>query len=240
MTGLRLGAKVGVAACAALYAGPVLTSVVPLRTRLTPALAGIGRADHVALTFDDGPSPLSTPRFLQMLEEHSIHATFFLLGREAVRAPGLVAEIVAAGHEVAVHGYDHRCLLALGPRHTYADLARARDVIGDLTGSAPRWYRPPYGVLTSAALLSARRLHLTPVLWTCWGRDWTARATPWSVCHTVVGALRGGGTILLHDSDVTSAPEAWRSTLEAVPAIIDAARGRGLGVGPLREHWHEA
>jgi peptidoglycan/xylan/chitin deacetylase (PgdA/CDA1 family) len=229
-------AAVAAGGLAALYALPALASVGPLRNRLAPRLAGVGDPGHVALTFDDGPHPLSTPRFLSQLERLDVRATFFLLGRWAARSPTLAKEIVAAGHEVAVHGYDHRCLLARGPRATRDDLARARDVIADATGERPRWFRPPYGVLTAAALTGAARLGLTPVLWTAWGEDWTTRATPESVYRTVAADLSGGGTILLHDSDVTSAPGSWRATLGTLPRLVDACREQGLRVGPLAEH----
>ena len=230
-----LAATVGGAALA-WHAAPALTAIGPLRTRLTPALAGIGDPGHVALTFDDGPHPLSTPRFLDVLDQVGVRATFFLLGRWVARAPGVVKDIVAAGHEVGLHGYDHRCLLARGFTATYGDLARGQDTIADVTGEPVRWYRPPYGVLTGATLDVTRRLGLTPVLWTAWGEDWTARATPGSVYRTVVADLAGGGTVLLHDSDVTSVPGCWRATLEAVPGLVATCRERGLRVGPLREH----
>ncbi|MEN3304384.1 MAG: hypothetical protein V7603_586 [Micromonosporaceae bacterium] len=225
-----------VAGLLATHAGPALASIGPLRRRVAPDLTGVGRPDHVALTFDDGPHPLSTPRFLELLDQLAVKATFFLLGRWAANAPGLVGEIAAGGHEIAVHGYDHRCLLVRGPRATHDDLARARDVISDAAGRPVSWFRPPYGVLTAGTLLATRRLGLTPVLWTAWGRDWSARATPGSVYRTVTADLGGGGTILLHDSDVTSAPGSWRATLGAVPRLVTACRQRGLQVGTLAEH----
>lgn len=236
---LRTTARIALPALpllAAAYAAPVLSTYGPLRNRVMPRLAGRGREDHVALTFDDGPDPLSTPLFLRLLDERRVHATFFLLGSQAVRAPGLVREIAAAGHEIAVHGWLHRPLLLRGPRATHDDLARARDTVGDLTGRTPHLFRPPYGVMSTAAHLAARRLDLTPVLWTAWGEDWRARATSESVHRTVTADLRGGGTVLLHDSDCTSAPASWRATLGAVPRILDTCAARGLSVGPLREH----
>ena len=234
----RLRGAAGVAAAAALawHAAPALTAIGHIRQRYLPGLAGVGDPGHVALTFDDGPHPLSTPRFLDVLDRLGVRATFFLLGRWAARAPGLVRDIAAAGHEVGLHGYDHRCLLARGPRATRTDLTRGRDIVADLTGQPVRWYRPPYGVLTGAALDTSRRLGLTPVLWTAWGEDWTARATPDSVYRTVLADLAGGGTVLLHDSDVTSTPGSWRATLGAVPALVAACRDRGLAIGPLAAH----
>ncbi len=233
---LRTAARAALPALAAAHAAPVVSTFGPLRNRVMPRLSGRGRPDHVALTFDDGPDPLSTPLFLRLLADRGVHATFFLLGSEAQRSPGLVGEIAAAGHEIAIHGWLHRPLVLRGPRATYDDFARARDLVADLTGRRPRLFRPPYGVMSTAAHLAARRLGLTPVLWTSWGEDWTARATPESVHRTVTADLNGGGTVLLHDSDCTSAPGAWRSALGAVPRILDTCEQRGYRVGPLREH----
>jgi peptidoglycan/xylan/chitin deacetylase (PgdA/CDA1 family) len=222
-----------------IQAGPALTSLVPLRRRVLPGLAGVGDPDHVALTFDDGPDPASTPAFLAALRNAGVRATFFLLGRMLAGAPWLGRELTAAGHEVALHGWSHRLLLARGPAGTYADLARGADLIAELTGRPPRWYRPPYGVLTGSALVAAKRLALTPVLWTRWGVDWTAAATPASVLARI-GLDLGGGTILLHDSDCTSAPGSWRATLGALPMLLDRVRDQGLRAGPLGEHWTRA
>ncbi|MFE3268353.1 polysaccharide deacetylase family protein [Streptomyces sp. NPDC059215] len=233
---LRTAALAAVPALAAAHAAPVVSTFGPLRNRAMPRLSGRGRRDHIALTFDDGPDPLSTPHFLRLLAERQVRATFFLLGGEAHRSPGLVREIAAAGHEIGVHGWLHRPLLLRGPRATYEDFARARDTVADITGRRPMLFRPPYGVMSTAAHVAARRLGLTPVLWTCWGEDWTARATPESVHRTVTSGLDGGGTVLLHDSDRTSAPGAWRSALGALPRILDTCGQRGYEVGRLCDH----
>ena len=226
-TGLLLGAA---------HAAPALASVAPLRRRLLPGLSGVGDPGHVALTFDDGPDLASTPAFIDALAETKTQATFFLLGRMLATAPELGRQLVDAGHEVGVHGWEHRCMLARGPRATYDDLARTKEAIFAATGRVPRWYRPPYGVLSGAALTSARRLDLTPVLWTNWGKDWSRRATPDSIVTLLTRDLTGGATVLLHDSDCTSAPGSWKNTLGALPGLLSALAGRDLRVGPLREH----
>lgn len=220
---------------AALHIGVAATWLPPVR-RGTPRLAGRGRADHVALTFDDGPSAASTPAFLNLLAARGVHATFFLVGTQLATDPGLGREIVDAGHEVAVHGYEHRYLLGRSPAAVHSDLRRARDLIATTTGVAPTLFRPPYGVLTGDGALVARRLGLRPVIWTAWGKDWTAAATAESVTATIGPGVRGGATLLLHDADAFAAPGAWRATLGALPAILDRAGEQGLRVGPLREH----
>lgn len=226
----------------AAHGAPSLTTLPGLRVRLFPRLAGLGDPDRVALTFDDGPNLTSTPRFVDALAARGVRATFFLLGSRLAQAPGLGRDLIAAGHEVAVHGWAHRNLLLRGPTSTYDDLARARALIADTTGVVPRFFRPPYGVLSTSALVAARRLDLMPVLWTCWGRDWTRSATPRSVLQTIRNGLTGGGTVLLHDSAGSPARETWRSTLGALPRLLDDCAERGLRVGPLSEHrcWTHA
>ncbi|MEV8523881.1 polysaccharide deacetylase family protein [Streptomyces sp. NPDC052000] len=231
-----LAATGALPALAAVHAAPAVSALGPLRNRTMPRLSGRGRPDHIALTFDDGPDHLSTPHFLRLLDREGVRATFFLLGSMLARSPGLGKEMAAAGHEIGVHGWAHRPLALRGPRTTRDDLARARDLIGDVTGERPRLFRPPYGVMSTAAHLACRDLGLTPVLWTAWGEDWRRRATPRSVHDTVMGSLRGGGTVLLHDSDCTSATGSWRTTLAALPALLDTWRGRGWQAGPLRDH----
>jgi peptidoglycan/xylan/chitin deacetylase (PgdA/CDA1 family) len=226
----------GLLGAAAVHAAPALTAFTPARRALLPALAGTGPQDHIALTFDDGPDPTSTPRFLRLLAEHDIRATFFVLGSMLERDPGLGREMLAAGHELAVHGWAHRCLLWRTPQATRTDILRARDLVASLGGGTPHWYRPPYGVLTTGALLTCHHLGLQPKLWTAWGRDWEARATPTNIARTVTRTLVGGGTILLHDSDCTSAAGSWQRTLAALPRIIDWTRHRGLRLGTLGEH----
>jgi peptidoglycan/xylan/chitin deacetylase (PgdA/CDA1 family) len=220
----------------AVQSAPALTAIAPLRRSLLPRLAGQGDPTRIALTFDDGPDPTSTPAFLAVLARHQVQATFFLLGTQIQGSPGLVRELVEAGHEVGVHGFEHRCLLTRTPAGTYRDLADARNLIADLAGEHPRWYRPPYGVLTTTGLRAARRLRLQPVLWTTWGRDWERGATPDSVAATVRRRLRPGGTVLLHDSDCTSAPGSWTRTLAALPVLIEEIQAQGLTPGPLGAH----
>ncbi|HEU0241965.1 MAG TPA: polysaccharide deacetylase family protein [Micromonosporaceae bacterium] len=220
------------------HAGPALTTVPPLRARLAPGLSGFGRRTHVALTFDDGPDPDYTPAVLDRLDTLGVRATFFLLGTQTAKHPTLARDLAAAGHEIGLHGYEHRSLLRRSPYATHRDLTRGCEVIEDLTGMPIRWWRPPYGILTGAGIVAAHRLGLTPVLWTAWGRDWTANATAESVLATVRRGLRPGGTILLHDSDCTSAPGSSAATVAALPQLVREIRGRGLEIGSLREHMN--
>jgi peptidoglycan/xylan/chitin deacetylase (PgdA/CDA1 family) len=224
------------ALAATAHAAPAALFLPPVRKALAPRLAGRGDPGHVALTFDDGPHPEATPAILAVLRRYQVRATFFVLGGQLALAPRLGQALVDDDHEIAVRGWAHRCLLGRGRRTVYEDLARTVEVVERRTGTRPRRMRAPYGVFTTPALLAARRLDLEPVLWTCWGRDWTPQATPASVASTVLRGLSGGGTILLHDSDIAATPGSWRATLGALPQVLDHCRANGLAVGPLADH----
>jgi peptidoglycan/xylan/chitin deacetylase (PgdA/CDA1 family) len=211
---------------------PGITAVPAVR-RLTPWLAGVGASWHVALTFDDGPVAESTPVVLRTLDALGWRVTFFMLAVEVRRAPGLAAEVVGAGHELGMHGDRHRNAAKEPPLVTIAGLRRARDTIADTTGVMPRWYRPPYGVLSGAALAGSLQLGLRPVLWTAWGRDWEAAATPASVVANIVADLRPGGTVLLHDA---AASGSWRATVAALPLLAEVFDQLTVTPGPLGEH----
>ncbi|MFG2928973.1 polysaccharide deacetylase family protein [Streptomyces achromogenes] len=232
----RTAAALLPAGAAAAHISPAASWLPGLRPLLFPGLAGTGHVRHIALTFDDGPDPESTPRFLDVLDRLGVRATFFVVGEHAVRQPGLVRDTVRRGHELGVHGWRHDRPWRPAFAREAEEVARTVRVVHDLTGRRPLWYRPPYGILTTSRWRAARRSGLRTVLWSAWGRDWTADATPGSVRARVAADLRGGGTVLLHDADRYSAPGCWHAALGALPAIVADCREAGLTVGPLGEH----
>jgi peptidoglycan/xylan/chitin deacetylase (PgdA/CDA1 family) len=231
----RVGAGALVVATAT-WLGPWVSAHEGFRRRHLRRLAGFGRSDRIALTFDDGPDPASTPQFLTLLDELGWRATFFLLGEMVRRAPGLAAEIVSAGHEVAVHGDRHRSHLFRTPADIRDDVLRARDEIAAATAVEPTLLRPPYGSISAGTIAAARAAGLRTVLWSGWGRDWRADATPTSVHAELRAGLLPGATLLLHDSDCTSAPGSWRAALGALPLLADDVNARGLAVSSLADH----
>jgi peptidoglycan/xylan/chitin deacetylase (PgdA/CDA1 family) len=218
---MRLDVAAG--AAAALWFGPAAAPVArPVATAFRipcrlPAGGGI------ALTFDDGPHPGGTPAVLEALAARRAVATFFLVGEQVERHRTLAAEIVAAGHAIGIHGYRHELLLRRSPRAVRDDLLRACDVIGSATSTEPRLYRPPYGVFSGPALLLVRRLGWQPLLWSRWGRDWEARATPEEIAARVTRGIGDRDVVLLHDGDHYSSPDSWRRTVAALPSVLEAA-----------------
>jgi peptidoglycan/xylan/chitin deacetylase (PgdA/CDA1 family) len=190
----------------------------------------------VALTFDDGPDPKSTPPIIDALDQLGWRATFFCLGTQVERAPELVQELAARGHEIGVHGYRHTSHLRRPAPWTINDVARARDLIADITGRPPIWFRPPYGAVSASTLAAARATGLRLVLWTSWGLDWQESATGATIAANVNRTWVPGATVLLHDSDLTSAAGSWRATLAALPLLSDYWAAQNLSVGSLGEH----
>ncbi|TMK27398.1 MAG: polysaccharide deacetylase family protein, partial [Actinobacteria bacterium] len=205
----------------ASYLLPGLAQVWP---RLRDALGVEDRTASgtgFALTFDDGPHAQGTPAVLDVLAAAGVRATFFLVGEQLRRNPALGAEIVAAGHAVGLHCDRHRNLLRLTPRQVREDIERAQATIEDLTGRTPALYRPPYGILNSSALRLARRRGWRTLLWSAWGRDWEARATPASIASRVTDGAGEGSVLLLHDADDYGAPGSWRRTAAALPRALE-------------------
>jgi peptidoglycan-N-acetylglucosamine deacetylase len=185
-----------------------------------------------ALTFDDGPHAQGTPAVLETLSREHVTATFFLVGEQVRRNPNLAREIRDAGHAIALHCDRHRNLLRLAPWQVREDIARALKTIEDTTGVSPQLYRPPYGVLNASALRLARAHGWRTLLWSHWGRDWDARATPASITARVTDGARDGAVLLLHDADDYSAPDSWRGTAAALPRVLEILAARELVAVP--------
>jgi peptidoglycan/xylan/chitin deacetylase (PgdA/CDA1 family) len=223
----RIAGALGGAAIAS-YLLPALAGAWP------PLRAPLGIEDHTssgrgyALTFDDGPHAQGTPAVLDILRREGVRATFFLVGEQVLRNPALARELADAGHGIALHCHRHRNLLRLTPSQVREDIARAQDSIAVHTGCCPQLYRPPYGVLNPSALRLARVRGWRTLLWTHWGQDWQAHATPASICARVTDGAGEGAVLLLHDADDYSAPDSWKRTVQALPRILDTLAQRGL------------
>jgi peptidoglycan/xylan/chitin deacetylase (PgdA/CDA1 family) len=180
------------------------------------------------LTFDDGPHPEGTPAVLEALAARGAKATFFMVAEQVERYRSLAAEIVAAGHEAAVHGYRHRNQMRLLPDDFADDLRRATDLIGEIYGGRPQLYRPPYGIFTLVGLSLVRQSSLRPLLWSRWGRDWRAGTDAQEIVRLVSQDLGEDDVVLLHDADWYSSPGSHRHTAQAVPRVLEVIEQRGL------------
>jgi peptidoglycan/xylan/chitin deacetylase (PgdA/CDA1 family) len=208
----------------------------PLRWRAYLALqhaAGVRRrlpasSGTVALTFDDGPDPESTPRVLDLLAEHGVPATFFCVGYQAQRHPALVRRIAEEGHAVGSHSQTHR-IGGLSPREAMADFVAGRRSVEDALGRPVPLFRPPHGWLEWRNAAAMRRLGLRTWLWTVDPEDY-APGTKTAAVRGTVGGCRAGDVVLMHDGleeALDGSPD--RSvTIDALPEAIAALRARGL------------
>ncbi|WIX99585.1 polysaccharide deacetylase family protein [Amycolatopsis mongoliensis] len=178
--------------------------------------------DAVALTFDDGPYPSTTPALLAALD--GVRATFFLWGEHAAEHPALVRAIAAAGHVIGNHTWTHPHLTGLSAENRDQEVRRTQDLLVSLTGARPVLFRPPYGDTDDAVRATAAGHGLTEVLWTVDTRDWAGAATDEIVA--AADRVEPGGVVLMHEGR----PE----TVAAVPRILSALAARGLRPGLTR------
>jgi peptidoglycan/xylan/chitin deacetylase (PgdA/CDA1 family) len=164
---------------------------------------------------------------LEALAAADVSATFFLCGEQVERYPGLVEEIAAAGHTLAVHGYRHRNVLRLAPATFVEDLERGIGAL-EAIGVRPALYRPPYGIFSYPGMVEVRARGLRPLLWSRWGHDWRASRSPAEIAAEVTEDLKGGDVLLLHDADHYSEPGCWRGTVAALPSVLERIEGAGL------------
>ena len=136
------------------------------------SVVSVTDATAAVLTYDDGPTPGVTDRLLPVLAEAGATATFFVLLTRVRREPGLLREVLAAGHEIGLHGPDHQRLTTLPPASLPARFRESRAELEDLAGVPVSWSRPPYGAQDRASWAAAREAGLTPVLWSVTCRDW--------------------------------------------------------------------
>ena len=209
----------------------VLGHLSPVRLHALPfgwcRWRGPTAADAVTFTFDDGPSPKSTPRTLDLLDLFGMRATFFVLGTQAESNSDLVSEILRRGHSVGSHGYLHEHHLLRSPAWIRDDLNRSVASIEAVTGRRPRWYRPSYGQLTAATVVQARRHDMEVVLWSAWGREW-AEPGPAPVIARIERHLEPGAIVLLHDNEVSCPPGTAARTHAVLGPLADKLDELGL------------
>lgn len=191
--------------------------------------------DQVALTFDDGPHPETTPRLLALLAERGLKATFFVVGRQCEAHPELLAQILEQGHDVGNHTYSHDVLFALrSKKQVRAEIQRCQQVLAD-QGVRTRAFRPPVSITNPRlwGALQAEDLHC--VHWSVRARDRGNRRVQ-DLARRILGRIRGGDIALLHDCPPPGAGDAGVAQwLTQVEAILDGLPARELHPVSLSE-----
>ncbi len=182
---------------------------------------------YLALTFDDGPHPVHTPRLLDILKQRDAKATFFVIGGNARRHPDIMRRIVGEGHEVANHTATHPALSKLSDDAVRRELRLCHDAIASTAGVEPRTMRPPYGAITASQKSWIRREFGYPtMMWSVDPLDWKRPGSS-VVASRLVSGASSGGILLAHDIH--------EGTISAMPSTIDQLAGRGFRFATVTE-----
>ncbi len=184
------------------------------------------REPVMALTFDDGPSPDTTPRVLDALRDAGARATFFVLGKHAVRHPELVSRMVEEGHEVASHGWSHQIMVFSSPGAIRTELNRTAEVLVRAGAPRPRFFRAPHGFRGPFLNHEAAKLGSSVAGWTKGVFD-TARPGAETIAERAESGMRPGAILLLHDADGNGHDDRSQ-TADALPSILERMTAKGL------------
>jgi peptidoglycan-N-acetylglucosamine deacetylase len=174
----------------------------------------------VALTIDDGPSPVYTPQILTILRRYGVTASFSMIGQNAAAFPGVAREVAAAGHMIVNHTWNHYNLGSMPAAAVQDEISRATDAIHAATGQRPGMFRAPYGVWPPAVFSCCAHAGLTPLAWSVDPRDWSRPGVP-AIVRNIESDTRTGSIILEHDgggnrSQTVAALKIW------LPRLLDA------------------
>ncbi|HKW36107.1 MAG TPA: polysaccharide deacetylase family protein [Candidatus Acidoferrum sp.] len=162
----------GVAAYGAVY---------PRAQLFGPTVCRTNSARKLAITFDDGPNPASTPQLLDLLDRYQAKATFFVIGRFVRECPELVKETAGRGHVIGNHTDTHRNLTWLSPAQVTVELRLCHRAISNAVGVPAKWFRPPYGFRNPWVIPTATELGCKTAMWTLIPGDWLERPTEWLI-----------------------------------------------------------
>ena len=213
------------------HAAVVGAGLLPRAALLGPNLRRLpptAPREDVGLTFDDGPDPARTPRVLDLLDQAGARATFFVIGERGATHRELLHETVRRGHRLGNHTWSHpNAFFFLGPRRLRAEIARTQDLLGEVAGLSPAWFRAPAGIRSPMLDPLLARAGLGLASWTRRGFDAVER-DPAAVARRLTRGLGGGDILLLHDGGTPV-------VLEALPRVLDALAAAGLRGVPLPE-----
>jgi len=212
-----------VSACALGY-----QTMAPTGQWFGRTFTGLPRATkRLALTYDDGPNDPYTWRMMDVLERHGVNATFFLLGRFVQEKPEIARALVAAGHAIGSHTWDHPNLIFASSAETRRQLQLTQQAILDASGVHTTIFRPPFGGRRPASLRIARELGMEPVMWNVTCYDWKAKSAD-DIAAYAGRQIRGGDVILLHDGEYHRIGVDRSRSVEATDRILSRYRAEGF------------
>jgi len=187
----------------------------------------------VALTFDDGPDPATTPHLLRLLGIHDVPATFFVVGKRAAAYPGLIRNILDAGHSIGNHSFNHDPFVGFkGQERIVEEVIITQRILADL-GVMPMVFRPPVGVTYPGLGKVLNELGLVTVTFSCRALDRGNRSIG-HISERILRNARGDDIIMLHDHPPTH-PASISTWLAEVEALLSGISRKGLEIRPLSE-----
>ena len=191
---------------------------------------------NVALTFDDGPDAVITPRILDVLRSHGAYATFFVIGRYAQEHPELVKRILDEGHELGNHSHGHSRLLNLHPRrHMQQDIELGIAILNKMGApGAGKLYRPPMGLKNPVLARIQRSLGLRVIAWSLHAGD-TRKPDASSIVRRVLGRVRPGDIVLFHDGHDLPHRQRGMAVVEALEKILPGLKDKELATVTISE-----
>lgn len=190
----------------------------------------------VALTFDDGPSPLWTPRILDELKELGARATFFMVGEHVLKYPEIARRVAEEGHEIANHSFSHRVLVYYTSGELDREIKKTQEAIQKITNKTTRYFRPPKAWILGWEKKKAKELGYEVVLWSLNSKDWVNFDDKY-ILKFLLKRLQPGDIILFHDGGGAFRPEGGDrdETILAVRRFIERAGERGYRFVTLSE-----
>ncbi len=184
---------------------------------------------RIALTFDDGPSPIWTGKILEELEKADVKATFFMTGRHVKHYPEVAKNVANQGHEIENHGYAHNVLLYYRPEEIEEEIKYTEYIIKDITGQTTKYFRPPKAWLSPRIKSTIKEMGYNVVLWSLNSKDWVTFDAK-SIARSVSKKIRNGDILLFHDSGgVFKAEGGDRSqTVSAIPILVRELQKKGF------------
>jgi len=182
----------------------------------------------VALTFDDGPSPLWTPRILDELKKSGVKATFFMLGDHVQKYPDVAKRVAEEGHEIGNHTYDHHVLIYYKMEELEKELRDTEKIIKDVTGKTTEYFRPPKAWLTTQEKEKIKAMGYKIILWSLNSKDWVSFDDKYIIRY-ILRNIQPGDIILFHDSGGVFSTEGGsrKETVLTIPKLVEKLRAKG-------------
>jgi len=194
----------------------------------------------IALTFDDGPSPVWTPKILEQLQKVDVKATFFMTGEHVTRYPEVARSAVEEGHEIGNHSYGHRVLVYFTDEELTREIKDTQEAIRQATGVTTEYFRPPKAWLFRREKEIIRKMGYKIILWSLNSKDWVNFSDKYLIRY-LVRNIRSGDILLFHDSGGAFKAEGGdrQQTVRTIPLLVEKMRGKGFSfvtVGELLKH----